>query len=173
MSAEFTESVITELKHEGSNVHLSMVELPGVNTPQFDWNDNGFDEHPMPVPPIFQPEVAARAIRFAAEHHRRNMWVGLPTAYTILGNRIAPAFLDWYLGKTGVDGQLTSKNAPRRGSNVFTARDADCDAGAHGAFDDQAHDRDAWSSLSMHRSALLGAVGVAAGIAVATWRRAS
>jgi NAD(P)-dependent dehydrogenase (short-subunit alcohol dehydrogenase family) len=74
----FTESVITELKHEGSKVRVSMVELPGVNTPQFDWNDNGFDEHPMPVPPIFQPEPAARAVRFCAEHRRRNSGSGCP-----------------------------------------------------------------------------------------------
>jgi NAD(P)-dependent dehydrogenase (short-subunit alcohol dehydrogenase family) len=166
----FTESVITELKNEGSNVRISMVELPGVNTPQFDWNDNGFDEHPMPVPPIFQPETAARAVRFVAEHRRRNIWVGLPTAYTILGNRVAPAFLDWYLGKTGVKGQLTTMDAPRRGSNVFTARDADHDVGAHGAFDDKAHARDPWSWLSMHRAALLGAGAVGA---VAAWRRSA
>jgi NAD(P)-dependent dehydrogenase (short-subunit alcohol dehydrogenase family) len=168
----FTESVITELKHEGSNVRISMVELPGVNTPQFDWNDNGFEEHPMPVPPIFQPEVAARAVRFVAEHRRRNIWVGLPTAYTILGNRVAPLFLDWYLAKTGVNGQLTTIDAPRLGSNVFTARDMDRDIGAHGAFDDKAHAGDPWSWTSMHRGAVLG-VGVVAGIAAAAWRRSS
>src|SRR5579875_2799737 len=78
------ESVRAELAHEKSKVRVSMVELPGVNTPQFDWNDNKFDKHPMPVPPIFQPEPAARAVRFVAEHPRRNMWVGIPTAYTIL-----------------------------------------------------------------------------------------
>jgi NAD(P)-dependent dehydrogenase (short-subunit alcohol dehydrogenase family) len=168
----FTESVITELKHEGSQVRISMVELPGVNTPQFDWNDNGFDEHPMPVPPIFQPEAAARAIRFVAEHRRRNIWVGLPTAYTILGNRVAPAFLDWYLAKTGVSGQLTDQDAPRLGSNVFTARDTDADIGAHGAFDDKAHAGDPWSWTSMHRRAALGAGAVVA-VAAAAWRRAA
>jgi NAD(P)-dependent dehydrogenase (short-subunit alcohol dehydrogenase family) len=172
----FTESVITELKHEGSKVRVCMVELPGVNTPQFDWNDNGFDEHPMPVPPIFQPEAAARAVRFCAEHRRRNMWVGLPTAYTILGNRVAPWFLDWYLGRTGVKGQLTAADAPRYGSNVFEAKDADRDVGAHGAFDDKAHAGDPWSWTSMHRTAALGAigaVGAAAAVISATWRRSS
>jgi NAD(P)-dependent dehydrogenase (short-subunit alcohol dehydrogenase family) len=165
----FTESVITELKHEGSNVRISMVELPGVNTPQFDWNDNGFEEHPMPVPPIFQPEVAARAVRFVAEHRRRNIWVGLPTAYTILGNRVAPLFLDWYLAKTGVKGQLTTMDAPRLGSNVFIARDSDRDIGAHGAFDDKAHAGDPWSWTSMHRRAIFG-LGVVAGIAAVASR---
>jgi NAD(P)-dependent dehydrogenase (short-subunit alcohol dehydrogenase family) len=166
----FTESVITELLHEGSNVRVSMVELPGVNTPQFDWNDNGFDQHPMPVPPIFQPEAAARAIRFVAEHKRRNMWVGIPTAYTILGNRVAPWFLDWYLGKTGVNGQLSSTDAPRLGSNVFEPKDEDRDMGAHGAFDDKAHPHDPWSSLSMHRGVAIGAAVVAGSLVGAAWR---
>jgi NAD(P)-dependent dehydrogenase (short-subunit alcohol dehydrogenase family) len=161
----FTESVIAELKNQRSKVRVCMVALPGVNTPQFDWNDNEFDRHPMPVPPIFQPEVAARAVRFLAEHPRRNMWVGLPTAYTILGNRIAPAFLDWYLGRTGVDGQLTEEPGPRLGSNVEQPRDDDKDVGAHGMFDDKAHDRDPWSWLSMHRTAFgAGAVAAAAAL---------
>jgi NAD(P)-dependent dehydrogenase (short-subunit alcohol dehydrogenase family) len=157
----FTESVITELKHERSAVRVSMVDLPGMNTPQFDWNDNGFDEHPTPVPPIYQPEAAARAVRFVAEHRRRSMWVGVPTAYTILGNRVAPVFLDWYLGKTGVKGQLSRVNAVRLGSNVFEPKDDSADQGAHGAFDDTAHGRDAWSWLSMHRRSIIG-VGAAA-----------
>jgi NAD(P)-dependent dehydrogenase (short-subunit alcohol dehydrogenase family) len=168
----FTESVITELMHEGSKVRVSMVELPGVNTPQFDWNDNAFSEHPMPVPPIFQPEAAARAVRFVAEHRRRNIWVGLPTAYTILGNRVAPRFLDWYLAKTGVKGQLSSTPAPRFGSNVFEARDNERDVGAHGAFDDKAHATDPWSWTSMHRGAMVGA-GLVAAIATTAWRRSS
>jgi hypothetical protein len=149
------------LKHERSAVRVSMVDLPGMNTPQFDWNDNGFDEHPTPVPPIYQPEAAARAVRFVAEHRRRSMWVGVPTAYTILGNRVAPVFLDWYLGKTGVKGQLSRVNAVRLGSNVFEPKDDSADQGAHGAFDDTAHGRDAWSWLSMHRRSIIG-VGAAA-----------
>ena len=158
----FTESVIAELKHERSKVKVCMVQLPGVNTTQFNWNDNEFDKHPMPVPPIFQPEVAARAVRHVAEHPRRNMWVGLPTAYTILGNRIAPWFLDWYLGRTGVNGQLTDEPGPRWGSNVEKPRDDDTDRGAHGMFDAKAHDRDPWSWASMNRAA----VGAGAGAAV-------
>jgi NAD(P)-dependent dehydrogenase (short-subunit alcohol dehydrogenase family) len=165
----FTESVISELKHEGSKVRVSMVELPGVNTPQFDWNDNAFEEHPMPVPPIFQPEVAARAVRFVAEHRRRDMWVGLPTAYTILGNRVAPWFLDWYLGRTGVKGQLSPDGGPRFGSNVFEPRDDQADRGAHGAFDAKAHPHDPWSWASMHRVAL-SAGAAAAAVGVTTWR---
>jgi NAD(P)-dependent dehydrogenase (short-subunit alcohol dehydrogenase family) len=169
----FTESVIAELKHEGSNVRVSMVDLPGMNTPQFDWNDNGFSEHPTPVPPIFQPEAAGRAIRFVAEHRRRTLWVGVPTAYTILGNRVAPWFLDWYLGKTGVKGQLSSIDGARLGSNVFTPRDEDTDQGSRGAFGDKSHARDPWSWASMRRAPLLAAAGAAAGVTAAAVRRRS
>jgi NAD(P)-dependent dehydrogenase (short-subunit alcohol dehydrogenase family) len=159
----FTESVITELLHERSRVKVCMVELPGMNTVQFDWNENEFDKHPMPVPPIFQPEVAARAVRFVAEHPRRNFWVGIPTAYTILGNRVAPRLLDWYLGKTGVKGQLSNDAGPRLGSNVQHARDQDEDMGAHGMFDKIAHDRDPWSWMSIHRLPI-GAASIAVSV---------
>jgi NAD(P)-dependent dehydrogenase (short-subunit alcohol dehydrogenase family) len=143
----FTESVITELKHEGSRVRVCMATLPGLNTPQFDWNDNGFDRHPRPVAPVFQPEVAARMIRFLADHPRRNVWVGISAAYTVLGNRVAPALLDRYLARTGVDGQLVDRGQ-QLGSNVFEPRDAGEDRGARGMFDDQAHSRDGWGAMS-------------------------
>ena len=148
----FTESVITELKHENSAVRVCMVQLPAVNTVQFDWNDSQFEEHPMPVPPIFQPEVPARAVRYLADHPRRNLWVGASTAGTIVGNRLAPSLLDWYLGRTGVKSQTTSKDGPRYGSNVFRARDDEQDRGAHGMFDAQAHGSDPWSAVSMRRT---------------------
>jgi NAD(P)-dependent dehydrogenase (short-subunit alcohol dehydrogenase family) len=171
----FSESVITELRHEGSAVRVCMVQLPGVNTTQFDWNDNEFPQHPMPVPPIFQPEVPARAVRFLAEHPRRNLWVGWSTAYTILGNRAAPWLLDWYLGRSGVKGQLTSQDGPRYGPNAFEPKDAGEDRGAHGMFDDRAHGRDPWSGTSMRRVPLaLGVTALAgAAAAVALGRRAS
>jgi NAD(P)-dependent dehydrogenase (short-subunit alcohol dehydrogenase family) len=159
----FTESVVTELKADKSKVRVCQVHLPGVNTVQFDWNDNEFDEHPQPVAPIFQPELPARAVRYVAEHPRRTMWVGVSTAYTILGNRVAPWFLDWYLGRTGVKGQLGDKDGPRYGSNVFEPKDDEADRGAHGMFDDKAHGRDPWSWTSMHRAAFgAGAVVAAA-----------
>jgi NAD(P)-dependent dehydrogenase (short-subunit alcohol dehydrogenase family) len=151
----FTESVIAELKHEGSRVRVGMVQLPALNTPQFNWNDTDAERHPQPVAPIYQPEVAARAIRALAEHPGRNAWVGLSTAYTILGNRLAPKFLDWYLGKTGVDAQLTDKKGPRHGSNAFQPRDDDADRGARGMFDDAAHARDPWSAVAMRLRALV------------------
>jgi NAD(P)-dependent dehydrogenase (short-subunit alcohol dehydrogenase family) len=172
----FTESVITELRHEGSKVRLCMVQLPGLNTTQFDWNDNQFEgKHPQPVAPVFQPETAGRAIAYLAEHPRRNMWVGVSTAYTILGNRLAPWFLDWYLGKTGVSGQLTSDDGPRYGSNVFAPKDDDADRGSHGMFDDTAHGSDPWSWVSMHRgpvaAAGAGLAAAAAGLVGALRRR--
>ncbi|MFG1610316.1 SDR family oxidoreductase [Actinoplanes sp. NPDC049265] len=158
----FTESVITELKHSGSAVRVCMVQLPGVNTVQFDWNADQFDQHPQPVAPIFQPELPARAVRFLADHPRRTMWVGYSTAYTILGNRVAPWFLDWYLARTGVQGQLSDDGGPRHGSNVNTAKDDTADRGAHGMFDDKAKSHDLWSWASMHRTAVAATIGAAA-----------
>jgi hypothetical protein len=119
---------------------------------------------------VFQPELPARAVRFLADHPRRNMWVGVSTAYTILGNRVAPWFLDWYLARTTVQGQLTDADGPRYGSNVFEPRDADADRGAHGMFDDKAHGSDPWSWASMHRTALASAGAVVAAIGIATLR---
>jgi hypothetical protein len=160
---------MTELAHEDSKVKLCMVQLPGLNTPQFNWNLSKMPRHPMPVPPIFQPELAARAIVFLAEHPRRNMWVGIATVYTILGERLAPKLLDLYLGKTGVKSQQTDQDAPRLGSNVFEPQDQAHDQGAHGAFDAKAHGRDPVSWASMHRAALLsGAAGLTA-LAGAAW----
>ena len=160
----FTESVMCELAHEKSKVKLCMVQLPGLNTPQFNWNLNKMSKHPMPVPPVFQPEVAAKGIVFVAEHPRRNMWVGVSTAYTVLGERLAPKLLDAYLGRTGVKSQQTSKDAPRLGSNVFEPKDQDEDQGAHGPFDDKAHAHDPQLWMSTHRRSVLavGAVGAAA-----------
>lgn len=157
----FTESVMCELAHEGSRVKLCMVQLPGLNTPQFNWNLNRLRRHPMPVPPIFQPEPAGRAIAYLAEHPRRNMWVGLSTAWTILGERVAPKLLDLYLGRTGITSQQTDRDAPRLGDNLDEPRDDTDDQGAHGAFDDQAHARDPLLALSVRRPVLLGAAGAA------------
>lgn len=166
----YSESVMTELAHERSNVRVCMAQLPGLNTPQFNWNLNKMDHHPMPVPPIFQPELPARAIVYLAEHPRRNIWVGVSTAYTILGERLAPKLLDFYLGRTGVKSQQTQRELPRWGSNVYAPQDADIDRGAHGSFDDQAHADDPLLWASIHRGALLGGLlaVAAAGAGLAT-----
>ncbi len=161
----FTESVLTELRATGSHVSIGLVTLPGVNTTQFGWNLNKMPKHPRPVPPIVQPEVCARMIRFSAAHPRRNAWVGIAAAYTILGNRMAPALADWYLAKTGIESQQTHDGGPRWGSNVFEARDEDADRGARGAFSSGAHDRDPVSFLGRHRLAALLATAAAGGLA--------
>jgi len=111
-------------------------------------------------------------VRFLADHPRRNMWVGYSTAYTVLGNRVAPWFLDWYLARTGVKGQLTDAGGPRYGSNVERPKDDRSDRGAHGMFDDEAKDHDPWSWISMHRAGVVSAAAaVAAGLLVRAARR--
>jgi hypothetical protein len=119
-------------------------------------------KHPMPVAPVFQPELPAKGIAFLAEHPRRNMWIGVSTAYTILGERIAPKLADLYLARTGVSGQQTDEDLPRLGSNVGQPRDEDADQGAHGPFDEKAYDRDPVTWLSMHRRAVLSVIGATA-----------
>jgi NAD(P)-dependent dehydrogenase (short-subunit alcohol dehydrogenase family) len=166
----FTESVRAELVHKGSPIELCMVHLPGVNTPQFDQVlQRGIDHHPQPVPPIYQPEVAARAIAHVAEHPRRTMWVGAATVLTILGNRFAPALLDLYLGRTNVSAQQSPPHDPAdRRSNTWEPLPGD--AGAHGAFDDKAHAHSAQAWLTQHRGAATGAALATAAAAAAAVR---
>jgi NAD(P)-dependent dehydrogenase (short-subunit alcohol dehydrogenase family) len=161
----FTESVRVELLHKGSKVNICQVHMPGVNTPQFDWVlHRGIAHHPMPVPPIYQPEVCARAIAHVAEHPRRQMWVGLPTALTILGNRVAPAVLDWYLDKTNVKGQQSKPHDPPGQKHNTWEPVYGAEVAAHGSFDDQAHAHSPELWLSQHR----GLVGAAAAGVVAS-----
>src|SRR3954465_2555558 len=105
----FLDSLRAELIHRGADIQVALVQLPGVNTPQFDWVRTRLHKHPQPVPPIYQPEVAARAIVFAAEHPRREMWVGLPTVYTIVGEKFASGFMDRYLAKSNEKAQEAAK----------------------------------------------------------------
>ncbi len=166
----FTESVMTELMHEKSKVKICMVQLPGLNTPQFNWNLNKMPQHPMPVAPVFQPELPAKGIVFLAEHPRRNMWIGISTAYTILGERLAPKLADFYLARTGVSGQQTADDLPRFGSNLDEPSDAQADRGAHGPFDAKAHSSDPVIWLSMHRRELLSGLAAASTIGLALKR---
>jgi len=163
------ESLRCELRHRGSRVHLTMVQLPGLNTPQFDHCLSRMPRHPMPVPPMFQPEVAARSVYWAAHHRRREVYVGLPTVYTIIGNKLAPGLAERYLARTAIDGQQT--NDPfdgARAANLFEPVDDDHDEGAHGVFDREAHPRSGQAWLSRHRTVTgLGAAALAgAGAAV-------
>ena len=158
----FLDSLRAELLHRGSRVRVALVQLPGVNTPQFDWVRTRLRRHPQPVPPIYQPEVAARAIAWAAEHPRRELWVGLPTAYTILGERLASGLMDRYLARTNIDAQQVPEqpiDPESRRDNLTVAPPGD--PGAHGEFDGRAHPRSPQLWLATHRRAL--ATGAAAG----------
>jgi NAD(P)-dependent dehydrogenase (short-subunit alcohol dehydrogenase family) len=148
------ESLRCELRAHNSNVHLTIVQLPGLNTPQFDHCLSRMPRHPQPVKPIYEPEVAARAVYWAAHHRRRELYVGFPTVYTIIGNKLAPWFAEWYLSKTAIDGQQSAE--PFDGTaaaNLFEPIDADHDEGTHGVFDGPAHGRSPQAWLSRHRLA--------------------
>ena len=168
----FTESVITELLHDHSKVRVAMVHMPALNTIQFNWVKSQLPHHPQPVPPIYQPEVGAAAIVRVAEHPRRNTWVGLPTAYTVLGNRVVAPLLDRYLARTGYDGQQSPQDTrPEIGENLYAPVPGD--QGAHGDFDYKAHERSPETWLSLHRRSVLGtlAAGAAAVTLLARGRR--
>jgi hypothetical protein len=157
----FTDAVRTELIHDGSAIRMVMVHLPAVNTPQFDWALNKLGKRPQPVPPIFQPEVPARAIVEAAFNpDRREVWVGTPTVMTILANKLVPGLLDRYLARTGYSGQLTDEPVPSDApANLF--KTADGDYGTHGRFDSRARDVSYQAVASRHRGALtLGLLGL-------------
>ena len=166
----FTESVRSELLHEGSDVRLTMVQLPALNTPQFDIGRTKMDRKPQPVPPIYQPEIAASAIVWASEHRRREIQVGGPTVKTILGNKLFPAAADRYLARTGVSAQLTDERLDGgRDGNLFAPVPGD--HGTRGRFDG-ARERSLQLVLAKHRGAVAGAMGVAAmGTAAAIIRR--
>ena len=134
----FTESVTTELIHNGSAVKISTVDMPGLNTIQFNWVKSQLPHHPMPVAPIFEPEVGARAIAAVAEKPRRRTWVGEPTVATVLGNRFGAGFLDWFMAKTAYDGQQApEKTEPMLPNNLYAPVAGD--HGSTGIFSDQAH----------------------------------
>ena len=159
----FCDSLRCELLHDGSNVHLTHVHLPALNTPQFGWVKSRLPRKPQPVPPIFQPEVAAEAIVWAAHHRRREVWVGGPTVKAIAGNRAAPWLADLYLASNGYDAQQQeSLDKPDRPHNLWEPLPGD--AGAHGEFDDQAQSFSMQSWASLNRGAL--AFGAVAGAAL-------
>lgn len=138
--AGFTDSLRCELLHDKSNVHLTMVQMPALNTPQFDWVKSRLPREPQPVPPIFQPEVAARAIAYAADHHPRELWVGGPTLEAIVANKVFPGLLDRYLARNGYDSQQTNEPVrPDRRDNLWEPLPGD--HGAHGRFDARAGKR--------------------------------
>jgi NAD(P)-dependent dehydrogenase (short-subunit alcohol dehydrogenase family) len=161
----FTEAVRCELLHDKSNVRLTMVQMPALNTPQFDWVLSRLPKKPQPVPPIYQPEVAARAIVWASEHDRGEVWVGASTFGTILAQRLVPRLLDRYLARTGYTSQQTDEPAdPDRPANLW--QPVGGDHGAHGEFDARAKGRSAQWWLTSHRAPMAAAAGMA-GVAAA------
>ncbi len=167
----FTDSLRSELIHDRSNIHLTVVHLPAMNTPQFSWCRTRLPRQPQPVPPIFQPEVAARAIVWASEHRRREVFVGWPTVKAIYGQDVAPAFADRYLAKNGYSGQETSQPLPaNRPDNLF--QPVEGDYAAHGIFDDRARPFSVESWLDLHReSVLCGGALLAGCVAAMLWKR--
>ena len=161
--AGFTDSLRCELIHERSRIHLTMVQMPALNTPQFSWVKSRLPRKAQPVPPIFQPEVAARAIYWAAHHRRREIWVGSPTITAIVGQKVAPALLDLYLGRTGYDAQqYDGSSDPQQPNNLFQTVPGDF--AAHGDFDDRAHEHSLELWIDLHRwlvgLGILGATGI-------------
>jgi NAD(P)-dependent dehydrogenase (short-subunit alcohol dehydrogenase family) len=166
----FMDSLRCELIHDGSNVHACMVQMPALNTPQFSWVKSRLPRKPQPVPPIFQPEVAARAILFASHHPQRELLVGLPTVKAVWGNRVIPGFLDWYLGRTGYSAQQHDGQAdPDRAFNLWEPVDAEKDYGAHGSFDARATNSSPELWASQNRGLLLGGLAALAGAGLAAW----
>ena len=164
----FTDSVRTELLHDRSHVWITMVQLPAVNTPQFNWCLTRMPDHPQPVPPIFQPEVAAEAVYWAAHHRRRELWVGHSTVKAILASYLAPSVADRYLARTGYESQQIQKLPVSADRAVNLFEPVPRLAATHGRFDDSAITRSPQLWLSEHRTQLLAGTlsGLAATIAV-------
>ncbi|WP_089684041.1 SDR family oxidoreductase [Catalinimonas alkaloidigena] len=156
----FFDSLRAELSHDKSNINLTMVQLPAMNTTQFGWVKTRLPHKPRPMGTIYQPEVAARAITYAVDHPRREYFVGYPTFQAIWGDKIWPGFLDWYLGKTGIKGQQTDQpEAPDRKNNLWEPVPGD--HGAHGDFDAEAWEYSPEMALSRNREWIAAGLGFA------------
>jgi short-subunit dehydrogenase len=163
----FTDSIRTELRHDKSKVHITMVQLPGVNTTQFNWCRSKLPNHPKPVPPIYQPEIPAEAVYWAAHHRRRELWVGYSAVEAIIGSKIAPTLADIYLARTGFSGQQVPDMpvSPDRPDNLFEPVPGK--AATHGIFDDEAKRRSPQLWATTHRALVAGATLAAVGAAAA------
>lgn len=161
----FCDSLRTELMHDGSNVRLTMVQLSAFNTPQFEWVKSRLSGRAQPVPPIFQPEVAAEAIFWAAHNERRELLVGWPSLKAIFGNKLVPEYADWVLSRTGFDSQQTATaEDPDRPHNLWKPVDEERDFGAHGRFDNraQAHSPQLFATTHRRLMTALGVLGAGA-----------
>jgi short-subunit dehydrogenase len=162
----FCDSLRSELLHDGSRVTVTMVQLPAVNTPQFDWVKSRLPRRAQPVPPVFQPELIAHAIVSAATSGRREIYLGLPTAAAIIGDKAAPGVMDRYLATTGYSAQQTDEaEDPQRPHNLWAAVPGD--HGAHGRFDAIAHDTSLHVWMTRHRGLLAAAAASVALLAAA------
>jgi NAD(P)-dependent dehydrogenase (short-subunit alcohol dehydrogenase family) len=162
----FTDSLRCELIHDKKDIHVCIVEMPAVNTPQFGWVKSRLPNKAQPVPPIFQPEVAARAIVFAATHKRREIYVGLPTVEAIVVNKIAPGLLDKYLAKTCFKAQQTDEpKNPGQPDNLFAP--VEHDFGAHGTFDSRAKNFSVELWLDKNRGMVFAIMLILAAVSVA------
>jgi NAD(P)-dependent dehydrogenase (short-subunit alcohol dehydrogenase family) len=165
----FTESLRCELLHDNSHVRVTMVHLPALNTPHFSWVKSRLPRKPQPVPPIYQPEVAADAIVWAEYHNRRELHVGLPTVVAVEGNKMFAGAMDRYLAHNGYDSQQTLEPAdPERSDNLWNPLPGD--RGAHGRFDDKAASSSPHFWVTTHRPWIL-AVGLAAVASIGIVRR--
>jgi NAD(P)-dependent dehydrogenase (short-subunit alcohol dehydrogenase family) len=146
----FTDSIRCELAHDKSRIHVTAVHLPAMNTPQFSWVKSRLPRKPQPVPPIFEPEIAAKAIIFASTNRRREIWVGGPTVEAIVAQKFFPGLLDRYLGKTGYDAQQYDGPAdPNRPNNLWSPLPGD--HGPHGNFADRSHSSSLQVTLNLNR----------------------
>ncbi|MGH9735995.1 MAG: SDR family oxidoreductase, partial [Candidatus Acidiferrales bacterium] len=173
----FTDGLRCELIHDGSSVSVSVVHMPALNTPQFGWVKSRLRNKAQPVPPIFEPEVGARAVFWAAHHDRGELYVGGSTVKAIIGNKLAPRLLDHYLGHTGYESQQTNRpEDPGRPDNLRQPLDQDVDVGTHGSFDtrSQSHSFELWTDL--RRAKILAGVGLstlALGLFLRSFRKSS
>jgi NAD(P)-dependent dehydrogenase (short-subunit alcohol dehydrogenase family) len=152
----FCDSLRSELLHDGSHVRLTMVQLPAMNTPQFDWVRSRLPGRAQPVPPIFSPEVAADAILWASHHDRREIFVGAPTVTAIVGNKVFPNLGDHYLARNGYESQQTNEaESPTRPDNLFHPVDDEQDFGAHGRFHARARQRSWQLWATEHRARIM------------------
>ena len=168
--AGFTDTIRTELLHDHSKVRITMVQMPALNTPQFDWCRTHLPRHPQPVPPIYNPEIGAAAVYWAAHNRRREVRVGLPTSAAIIGNKIFPGFLDSYLGRTGYNSQQTNQPVGSERSDNLV-KPVPGEFAAHGSFDDRAANFSPQLWMTTHRAASIAATVAALAVTYLTVRR--
>jgi NAD(P)-dependent dehydrogenase (short-subunit alcohol dehydrogenase family) len=160
----FTDALRVELLHDRSKVHVTMVQLSAFNTPQFEWARNRLNGRPQPVPPIFQPELAAKGVHWAAHHRRREVCVGFPAVKAIAINKWFPSLVDRVLARKGYQGQVDMEPVPEeRPDNLFDA--APVDYGTHGRFDKRAKSTSLQWWLTSNRNAVLLGIGALAAVA--------